>query len=59
MKRAYAEPPPGALPSPQAARERRYKALHEKTMGGPHAEQVNPELVNFLGQKLGARGEVA
>jgi hypothetical protein len=21
-----------------------------------HAEQVNPELVNFLGQKLGARG---
>ena len=26
---------------------------------GQHAEQVNPELVNFLGQKLGARGEVA
>jgi non-heme chloroperoxidase len=24
-----------------------------------HAEQVNPELVNFLGQKLGARGEAA
>jgi len=23
------------------------------------AEQVNPELVNFLEQKLGARGEVA
>jgi len=23
------------------------------------AEQVNPELVNFLGQKLGARGEAA
>jgi hypothetical protein len=34
-------------------------ALREKAMGGPHAEQVNPELVNFLEQKLGARGEVA
>ena len=38
---------------------RTYKALHEKAMGGLHAEQVNPELVNFLGQKLGAQGEVA
>jgi non-heme chloroperoxidase len=25
----------------------------------PHAEQVNPELVNPLGQKLGTREEVA
>jgi hypothetical protein len=30
MKRAYAEPPPGALPSPEAARERTYKALDER-----------------------------
>jgi hypothetical protein len=59
MKRAYAEPPPGALPSPdEAARGRTYKALHEKAMGGPHAEQVNLELVNSLGQKLGARGSL-
>ena len=43
----------------EAARERTYKALHEKAMGGPHAEQVNPELVNSLGQKLGAREKVA
>ena len=49
MKRAYAK-------LSRAARERTYKALHEKAMGGPHAEQVNPEMVNSLGQEFGVRG---
>jgi Cu(I)/Ag(I) efflux system membrane protein CusA/SilA len=39
MKCAHAEPAHAVLPSPEeaAARERTYKALHEKAMGGPHA----------------------